>query len=156
MFLICNGILAFLAKTSFSLSSPPTISNSDQIQFQTSNLSQKKRPSNSEENDPPWEKFGEIQKEEDRKEVLSEEQGNGNIFTETEGTENGGFMREQEEDKEERTASGDLLRQDNEAHMAMTNEELVNTDELNRKFEEFIRKMKEEIRIEAEKQVVAV
>ena len=37
-----------------------------------------------------------------------------------------------------------------------TNEELANTDELNRKIEEFIRKMKEEMRIEAQKQPIAV
>ncbi|KAJ1400352.1 hypothetical protein SESBI_29559 [Sesbania bispinosa] len=37
-----------------------------------------------------------------------------------------------------------------------TNEELANTDELNRKFEEFIRKMKEEMRIQAQRQTIAV
>nr|KYP52145.1 hypothetical protein KK1_026059 [Cajanus cajan] len=37
-----------------------------------------------------------------------------------------------------------------------TNEEVENADELNRKFEEFIRKMKEEIRIEAQRQAIAV
>ncbi|BAT77308.1 hypothetical protein VIGAN_01540700 [Vigna angularis var. angularis] len=35
-------------------------------------------------------------------------------------------------------------------------DQLANTDELNRKFEEFIRKMKEEIRIEAQRQPIEV
>lgn len=36
------------------------------------------------------------------------------------------------------------------------NEELASTEELNRRIEEFIRKMKEEIRIEAQQQLIAV
>ncbi|WVZ10174.1 hypothetical protein V8G54_014704 [Vigna mungo] len=35
-------------------------------------------------------------------------------------------------------------------------DQLANTDELNRKFEEFIRKMKEEMRIEAQRQPIEV
>ena len=60
------------------------------------------------------------------------------------------------------SSTGVIVAQDDDelvAETAMemeTNEELENTDELNRKIEEFIRKMKEEMRIEAQKQPIAV
>jgi hypothetical protein len=38
----------------------------------------------------------------------------------------------------------------------LAQDELANTEELNRKFEEFIRKMKEEMRIEAQTHLIAV
>jgi len=43
-----------------------------------------------------------------------------------------------------------------DTRMETTEDQVANTDELNRKFEEFIRKMKEEMRIEAQRQPIEV
>lgn len=65
-----------------------------------------------------------------------------------------------EEDEEGGTGRGVMMVTQDDDELAestmVTNEELTNTDELNRKFEEFIRKMKEEIRIEAQRHPIAV
>ncbi|KAL2969950.1 hypothetical protein AAZX31_15G112200 [Glycine max] len=46
--------------------------------------------------------------------------------------------------------------EEGETKTITTNEDLVNTNDLTKKFEEFIRKMKEEIRIEAQRQLIVV
>ncbi|KAH7530038.1 hypothetical protein JRO89_XSUnG0026700 [Xanthoceras sorbifolium] len=107
MFLICNGILAFLAKSSLSCnsssSSPSVFVNAggdhDEFSLSASEMSQMKEP------------------------VLVDEEV---IIIPV--TRSGGGA----------------------------NEDISSTDELNRKIEEFIRKMKEEIRIEAQQQLITV
>ncbi|KAJ6756780.1 TRANSMEMBRANE PROTEIN [Salix purpurea] len=73
-----------------------------------------------------------------------------------------------EEEEEEETASSEALVSEEEDFVEENtecmvkqeedegDEELTSTEELNRRFEEFIRKMKEEIRIEAQQQLIAV
>lgn len=161
MFLICNGILAFIAKTSVITSSPP-------ISAFDTNLSETNAPasdivvvplgsSESQENAPPVveEQVLEqvIEQKECHEEVLEaaeEQEDHNTLYTETEGGENEYYNEE-----EGRTESG-VGDDELEDTTITANEESVNTEELNKKFEEFIRKMKEEIRIEAQRQLIAV
>ena len=106
---------------------------------------------------------------EEASEAEEEEQEDSTLYTETERRENEAYISEEEEiegndekedDKEGGTESEAMVTQDDDevedTTMTTNNEELANTDELNRKFEEFIRKMKEEIRVEAQRQLIAV
>lgn len=92
--------------------------------------------------------------------VSEAEHGTDTLFIETEGRVSEASIIVEEEGGG--TGSNDVmvaLAPDDEsvADTTMeTNEELVNTDELNRKIEEFIRKMKEEMRIEAQTQPIEV
>lgn len=107
MFLICNGILAILAKSAVSCSS----SRTENVALVA-------------------------EREEER--------------------ESEAFPAEDEGIEEEE--NGVVLRTDGEEELAAAavNEEFQSTDELNKKFEEFIRKMKEEIRIGAQRHLIAV
>ncbi|TKY72257.1 hypothetical protein E2542_SST00996 [Spatholobus suberectus] len=170
MFLLCNGILAFLAKTSLMNSSAST-SDSDFDQLQVPyNLSDTKATVSdmvvvplvgsfeSPENVPLVVEEQKWQ-EEHNEEVseADEDQEEGTLCTKNEGRESDADITE-EEIKEGESESGVEVALDDELAETTiaTNEDLVNTDELNRKFEEFIRKMKEEIRIEAQRQLIAV
>ncbi|KAJ6300903.1 hypothetical protein OIU76_021662 [Salix suchowensis] len=140
MFLICNGILAILAKSSVSssktsafyervLSSEPTLSSA----------------------------IAEATVDDQEVHAAS-----------VEPLEDIVLATEEEEEEEEETASSEALVSEEEDFIEENtecmvkqeedegDEELTSTEELNRRFEEFIRKMKEEIRIEAQQQVIAV
>ncbi|KAJ1427124.1 hypothetical protein SESBI_09776 [Sesbania bispinosa] len=145
MFLICNAILAFLAKTSLFTSSSPPISSFD-FDFQPSNLSQTttKTPVSEEELQQVKRQQEEYYHEQVSQADEGEEQG-ALLLTETKGRQNEAFIAELGEEEEE------VMDQD-----TTEDDELANTDELNRKFEEFIRKMKEEMRIQAQRQTIAV
>lgn len=135
MFLLCNGILAILAKSAVSCSSSCT------------------------ENDiGSWENVASVAEREEVAEAERvEEQEDGSSNTEKEERESEAFTAEDEGIEEEE--NGVVLRTDGEEELAaaaVLNEEFPSTDELNKKFEEFIRKMKEEIRIEAQQQLIAV
>ncbi|GAV59859.1 hypothetical protein CFOL_v3_03390 [Cephalotus follicularis] len=125
MFLICNGILAFLAKTSVSCSS-----STDMRPVSVQNAAPVEEEEEEEEEEDIWSLYGE---ENER------------------GCDNEG--REEEE-------SVPLTKQEEELEEVepeVANEELaISTDELNKKFEDFIRKMKEEIRIEAQRPLISV
>lgn len=73
--------------------------------------------------------------------------------------ESGAFVQEEAEEKEEDnesvgTQEDDIGQAEAEVVAVAVNE--PSTDELNKKIEDFIRKMKEEIRIEAQQQLIAV
>ncbi|KAL2341389.1 hypothetical protein Fmac_009329 [Flemingia macrophylla] len=153
MFLICNGILAFVAKTSLSMKSS---SDSDEFdQFQPSNILSETNSTVSDMVVVPLEESFESPEnvpliEEYNKEEYSEgdeDQEEGTLCTKTISADE---IKEGESESE-------VAQDDELGETTMTpNEELVNTEELNRKFEEFIRKMKEEIRIEAQRQLITV
>ena len=126
MFLICNGILAILAKSAVSCSSSRT---------ENVALAAEREVAEAER---------------------VEEQEDGSLNTEKEERESEAFPAEDEGIEEEE--NGVVLRTDGEEELAAAavNEEFQSTDELNKKFEEFIRKMKEEIRIGAQQQLIAV
>ncbi|XWS18086.1 hypothetical protein CRYUN_Cryun32bG0011500 [Craigia yunnanensis] len=162
MFLICNGILAFLDKSSVSSSS--SLSESD-VSAQI-NLTQTKA-SVTDEVDGDYDHVplvAEGEEPEDTYKNVVEDQGE---------QENKFVGREEEEEEEERESevsaivedgkeykgeSGCLLKQEEQEVGAEVgaNEEVPSTEELNRKFEDFIRKMKEKIKIEAQQQLIGV
>lgn len=173
MFLICNGILAFLVKNSLIITTTSSHSHSDQLHASDYMV-------------------------EYRKQQLTNDQDHQEIWTHQivapltsfESHEEVSIMAEEQDDEycEEKVSEAEEHKEDtlyiqNEACIAdekeiklkgiyndddddvddkvdettlATNEELVNTEELNRKFEEFIRKMKEEMRIEAQTQLISV
>ncbi|KAE7995230.1 hypothetical protein FH972_000051 [Carpinus fangiana] len=145
MFLICNGILAVLTKSSVSCSSSTSEQTDLGGEYPDSDVSAMKasvvdeevhvRSSGSAEN-APFVAKREQEHEEDEEEELAEA-----FIAEDEG-------KEEVEEEESGVVVGP--EDDEEAPPAAAN------DELNKKFEEFIRKMKEEIRIEAQRQPIAV
>ncbi|KAK6269153.1 hypothetical protein QUC31_013313 [Theobroma cacao] len=172
MFLICNGILAFLAKSSVPSSSSPSESDlGAQISTSSTNLTQTNevvpRYSDDGDNDVPL--VAEREEAEDAYENEVEEQGeqdNIEPLGRVEGKEDD-EERESEvsvivEDGEYKEGESGLVMQEDQhkeegagAPLA-ANEDVPSTEDLNQKFEEFIRKMKEEIRIEAQQQLIAV
>ncbi|KAG5005721.1 hypothetical protein AAZX31_09G012600 [Glycine max] len=156
MFLICNGILAFVAKTSLRTSNSSDSADSfDHLQ----NLSETKTTAVSDMVVVP---LGSFESPENVPLMVEEQQGENNeeVSEADEDQEESHITEEEdikEEDEEGEAESEAEVAQDYELEeTTTTNEELVNTEELNRKFEEFIRKMKEEIRIEAQRQLIAV
>lgn len=146
MFLICNGILAILAKSSVSSSETPA--SDDQ-----SNLGDERQLSSA-----PTLSSAKAEATVDDQEVRE---------ASVEPLEDIVLATEEEEEEEETTSSQALITEEEEyieekreclvkQEDEEGNEELASTEELNRRIEEFIRKMKEEIRIEAQQQLIAV
>ncbi|XVF06621.1 hypothetical protein REPUB_Repub06bG0065200 [Reevesia pubescens] len=172
MFLIRNGILAFLAKSSIPSSSSPSESAvGAKVSTSSTNLTQTKTSVINEvdgdyDHVPLVAEGEEVQdtcKNEVEEQAGQEESevsvivGNGDEEEYKEGEsakyqkkEEGesAYLVKQEEQEEQEEGVG--------AAAIGANEEVPSTEELNRKFEEFIRKMKEEIRIEAQQQLIAV
>ena len=125
MFLICNGILvAILAKSSVSCSSASsTKTDLGSLENVTHLVAEK-----------------------------LEEQEDGSSYREKEERESEAFIEEDEGTEEEEEESGVVVRAEDEEEVLAANEEFASTVELNKRFEEFIRKTKEEIRIEAQQQ----
>lgn len=143
MFLICNGILAILAKSSVSSSkTPASVDQSnlgDERQFSSApTLSSAKAEATVDDQEV---QVASVESLEDI--VLATEE------EEEEATSSQALITEEEEYMEEKRECS--VKQEEEG-----NEELASTEELNRRIEEFIRKMKEEIRIEAQQQLIAV
>jgi|UniRef100_A0A2N9F0A3 hypothetical protein len=130
MFLICNGILvAILAKSSVSCSSASsTKTDLGSLENVTHLVAEK-----------------------------LEEQEDGSSYREKEERESEAFIEEDEGTEEEEEESGVVMRAEDEEEVLAANEEFASRDELNKRFEEFIRKTKEEIRIEAQQpQLISV
>jgi flagellum-specific peptidoglycan hydrolase FlgJ len=144
MFLICNGILAILAKSSVSSSETPA--SDDQ-----SNLGDERQLSSA-----PTLSSAKAEATVDDQEVQ---------VASVESLEDIVLATDEEEEEEETTSSQALITEEEEyieekreclvKQEEEGNEELASTEELNRRIEEFIRKMKEEIRIEAQQQLIA-
>jgi len=154
MFIICNGILAFLAKNLFIITT--TSSDYDFDQFHASD-DMVVAPLASFESFKEVSLMAEEHEEEYYVEQVSEaeEHKEDTLYIQNEGID--------EEVVTETEVDANVLAQDFyvdddevEETTLTTNEELANTEELNRKFEEFIRKMKEEMRIEAQTHLIAV
>ncbi|KAI9123406.1 hypothetical protein K1719_004706 [Acacia pycnantha] len=148
MFLICNAILAFLAKTSLSMSD----SYDEDLHDDVESLHQSANAIPVSVEAPSSIMADQQQEETDNKEVVSEE------ADDDEEEEEQAFTVKKEADSTDEVMVGtqDGGEAEDDETMVGENEELSNADELNRKFEEFIRKMKEEIRIEAQRQLIAV
>lgn len=191
MFLICNGILAFLVKTlSFNSCSPPPPPPphvSDFIHDESIKTTEDQKPKSS----VPYEeaivlpvqyynscisKNLAVEDEEEEEEKQEKEVYiNVRVKLEEKAQDEGGkqsksqmgssswiiasdeIYSSEDDDyetdiEESATAATSLLGKSSVAEEG--NEINLNTEELNQKFEEFIRKMKEEIRIEAQQQLV--
>ncbi|KAG6743502.1 hypothetical protein POTOM_052198 [Populus tomentosa] len=145
MFLICNGILAILAKSSVSSSKTPASDDQsnlgDERQFSSApTLSSAKAEATVDDQEV---QVASVESLEDIVLATEEEE-------EEEATSSQALITEEEEYMEEKREC--LVKQEEEEG----NEELASTEELNKRIEEFIRKMKEEIRIEAQQQLIAV
>ncbi|CAL5408162.1 unnamed protein product [Camellia sinensis] len=146
IFLICNGIVAVLVKNlSFTSSSPPGSDLRDVFAKTDQEDGMK----------PVLEMEAPVEDEETNVACIEEEQENGSLNIKQEGDSRAliTVTDDEEEEEEEEEDSGSLippLSAEDEG-----NEVNVSTEELNRKFDEFIRKMKEEIRIEAQQQLIA-
>ncbi|GMN32925.1 hypothetical protein TIFTF001_046648 [Ficus carica] len=180
MFLICNGLLVFLANysglvRSLSLSSQQDESHSKN--FIASSQSESPMPPKKLELIAVPESIGLV-------ENVAKEEGNEVYYltnqreTEKEVVEDKEQEekdQEQEEEDDEETAlehvaehkdenkywlKDDFLSEQEEEEDEDENEEVgneeMNTEELNKKFDEFIRRMKEELRIEAQSQLIMV
>ncbi|KAJ7967826.1 putative Transmembrane protein [Quillaja saponaria] len=157
MFLICNGILAFLTKTSvFSAPYGSGIPVSDKSDINKAPESRETVPVKSfgsSENVPSIAEEEEVEDYNYKGEEVSAEsedhQEDSTSCMETERENEAPIVEKEDDDV--------MVKQGDEVGTQVTaNEELANTDELNRKIEEFIRKMKEEITIEAQTQLIAV
>ncbi|EEF39615.1 uncharacterized protein LOC8286849 [Ricinus communis] len=173
MFLLCNGLLVFVAKLSGFVNSSSTNSynNIEAIkinyeEYEASpmvleskvTLLEKEENNNvNGENDQETGDHRETQQEElNVEDGGNQEKENGFLIIEQEGKESEVFFVE-ENDKEEAIEFDDkfpVLDQEEEEYE--DEHGMLSVEELNKKFEEFIRKMKEEIRIEAQQQLVLV
>lgn len=183
MFLICNGILAFLVKTlSFNSCSSP--SASDFIQDEPMKISEDQRPTSWTEKPVPYKesaipvqyhnsisKSVAVEEEEEEKHEKKVYINDSDEQEQEKAPEGGKEVKSQMEtslimESDDVYSSEDDYETDIEESAAAAasllgasvaeegNEINLNTEELNQKFEEFIRKMKEEIRIEAQQQLV--
>ncbi|MED6183389.1 hypothetical protein PIB30_037481 [Stylosanthes scabra] len=132
MFLLCNAILAFLATKSLYHAPPPVLNGVVECYYEQQQVSSSELLQ-----DPFLTETEEGKEHHDEASSITKDEEGGK-----------GINSEEEVLQVERT-------QQDEGD-ATNEEELANADELNRKFEEFIRKMKEEIRIEAQTHPIAV
>ncbi|XP_062088114.1 uncharacterized protein LOC133794746 [Humulus lupulus] len=183
MFLICNGILAFLAKTSVSgdyISShsdqttlPPTHQSST-VTTKAAAVVEDHDQVESSTDDVVFEEDGEettAQNEQvvvphqrqradlvDDQQVKSDNDHNKEIpslmNSTTSFNDENNIDKDDDDDDQGNGGGSDYFLSKQEANNY--DEELISTDELNKKIEEFIRKMKEEIRVEAQQQPIAV
>ncbi|KAL0300898.1 UNVERIFIED_CONTAM: hypothetical protein Sradi_6366600 [Sesamum radiatum] len=160
MFLICNGILAFLAKN-LKLSSSGLngliMKNAEEGEKQMSDLPE---ILGVQENAASMEYVGTpsdvaVPEENQVMAVAQQEQDcEGLSEGEPEETNADGLILESDEWEVEE--GEEEMEESRGAESTIVSDANVSTEELNRKFEEFIRKMKEEIRIEARQQLIAV
>ncbi|PON90276.1 Transmembrane protein [Trema orientale] len=162
MFLICNGILAFLAKTSVSSSYDSSYSDGTTVPPSKLSADIASKAALNEDQVVDQSSVGvdfigdeeeeqQTTEDEDGVEKADEEQGNNSQALSSTTSSSADDENGNEEEGREISGCG-VSSNKQEAN----DEELISTDELNKKIEEFIRKMKEEIRIEAQRQLIAV
>ncbi|XP_048141811.1 cilia- and flagella-associated protein 251-like [Rhodamnia argentea] len=205
MFLVCNGILAFLAKSSSSSSSSSpsrsdldgddelhkkrdgsafddlpeeeikvSASESSEVDAVTAENAATTGDNEYRENNMVLAAEEEAEEEEEEKlqdKVKDKEEQEEQMLQETEFANTAIEEAEEENETWVVEEDGSLSKQEEEEELeecgytgektespavATGNEEMMSIEELNKKVEEFIRKMKEEIRIEAKSQLIAV
>ncbi|XP_039072299.1 uncharacterized protein LOC120219545 [Hibiscus syriacus] len=130
VFLLCNGLLVFLVKY-------PGVTSSSKHDL--SECVPRTHPTRLQPETPLLEKEGALENSSVKEGKQEEEE------------ENAGFL---EEDKEDQLNWS--IEEEEEKEELMEGNKALSTEELNKKFDEFIRKMKEELRIEARQQLVMV
>ncbi|PPD91054.1 hypothetical protein GOBAR_DD12005 [Gossypium barbadense] len=137
MFIICNGILAFVAKS--SVCSRSESDNNGSLALQISTPPTQTKPSvTNDVGAAEYDQHSLVKEEEESEGSVIVEDADGEGYKEREK----GWWGKQEE-----RVGGVGAKEELPISMS--------TEELNRKIEEFIRKMKEEIRIEAQQQMIA-
>ncbi|KAJ8770511.1 hypothetical protein K2173_018002 [Erythroxylum novogranatense] len=156
MFLLCNGILAFLAKKSSSSSGSDISRLPGVVDAIADDVDEVTSPSFEALEDDIL--LVDEDKEEVKREELSllEPPPKKVEEEEEETTYIKGLQGEEKEEERVCRVKQEGDEYGGEAPSMEANEEVVSTEELNRKFEEFIRKMKEETRNEAQQQLIAV
>ncbi|KAK4398831.1 hypothetical protein Sango_1358600 [Sesamum angolense] len=154
MFLICNGILAVLAKNLRLSSSSLNMKSAEDSVKEITQLPPLKEETTVEENLASMECAGtphDVAVAHEKQTQQQQEQDYGDSRKD-------GIILESEEWEEEDDEDG--LEASRIAEGISETERVidasVSTEELNKKFEEFIRKMKEEIRVEAQQQLITV
>ncbi|XP_057464621.1 uncharacterized protein LOC130754429 [Actinidia eriantha] len=169
-FLICNGILVFLAKTSGLIRFSPSSDLNQQLlekigdgyedNLRSTSLETNEaflEKEDSLENTMPLENIA-VEEEEDQEESkfsMERESKESNLIVEDEEQESpSGLLKITSGDEESEKELGTVEFPINEDDDNEEEEEnmLLSTEELNKKFDEFIRRMKEEIRIGAQQQ----
>ncbi|KAK4439709.1 hypothetical protein Salat_0305800 [Sesamum alatum] len=181
LFLICNGLLVFLAKTSGLIRPPPEAADSDlkrladtakvvvpqvlEKLYVLEETSPQPKEEVEEEEEEEEEEANEKSSEGENDQVSifiaesEEEEGGGDL--EDRVDESGGDERRScwlfDEGDEQLYGEGEEEEEDGKEEEEEEEEEMMSTEEMNKKFEDFIRRMKEEIMInEARQKVVMV
>ncbi|TYH04775.1 hypothetical protein ES288_A08G032900v1 [Gossypium darwinii] len=145
MFLLCNGLLVFLAKFSGSISSSKYNNNLSVLDDDDDEDEDIPHTVESLVLDQP--KTPLSQKDEAiENSALMEETAAAEVEIETQNC-----SLQEEEDEGEKWGLDPLMK-----NGVFVGESTESTDELNKRFDEFIRKMKEELRVEARQQLVMV
>ncbi|MBA0809813.1 hypothetical protein Gohar_025431 [Gossypium harknessii] len=155
IFLLCNGILVFLAKFSGLISSSSQHSNlSDDHYNHQSFKSYTYIPQTESTRLETSTPLLDLEKEENAGFVEEEAKGSSidEPFVE-DNEESETYEPEEEEDIEE---SENYEPEEEEEEELMEGNNVLSTEEMNKRFDEFIRKMKEGLRIEAQQQLVMV
>ncbi|KAG6685917.1 hypothetical protein I3842_12G135800 [Carya illinoinensis] len=172
IFLICNGLLVFLSKYSGLISSLPR-SNHDEESITSVDLGLQPDSSTLETNEATLENkvmvetvgsaenvalkqrreidylIKDVKKETENTAV---EEGENRFFISEEEEEGVVYVSEDEKEQNESATSSFINKEEEENE----GNEKLSIEELNKKFDDFIRRMKEEIRIEAQRQLVMV
>ncbi|KAL2524122.1 hypothetical protein Adt_09176 [Abeliophyllum distichum] len=156
VFLLCNGILAFLAKN-LNFSSSSNIGENKKPVSETKDVA---LPEDNEETPMKWATTASSNSEymkpvnselPEKEKATPPPEDNDEAAAMKWATEESLEISQEEKDHKEKQE------EDDDEGSGINDDTKVSTEELNKKFEEFIRKMKEEIRIEAQlQQIMAV
>ncbi|MBA0864907.1 hypothetical protein Goshw_007165 [Gossypium schwendimanii] len=155
IFLLCNGLLVFLAKFSGLISSSSQQSNlSDDHYNHQSFKSYTYIPQTESTRLDPSTPLLDLQKEENAGFVEEEAKGSSIDEPFLEDNEESETYEPEEEEEEDIEESENYEPEEEEELMERNN--VLSTEEMNKRFDEFIRKMKEGLMIEAQQQLVMV
>ncbi|KAL8461665.1 hypothetical protein ACS0TY_032955 [Phlomoides rotata] len=162
MFLVCNGIVVFLAKNLRVSSSTGILKSDEDGVEQITELPAVIKEETVRENSASMEyaiNSTNVAVAEEQT-IQHLEQDYKDLYKGAEETKMEGIILESQELGEKEEEDDDYLEEnkttDGLLAVEEVNEARVSTEELNRKIEEFIRKMKEDIRIEAQQQLITV
>jgi len=171
IFLLCNGLLVFLAKYSGLIRSVSGAYHNEESFISSEDGLQKEAVT---ESKASAENVAMEQGREIDHLIREVQEETGKPAGDEEGEAGGGeesrssFSKEEEEEEEEEEETGSFVLEEKKEQNESVSEFLIeeeeeeegngtlSTEELNKKFDDFIRRMKEEIRIEAQQQLVMV
>ncbi|KAG6634727.1 hypothetical protein CIPAW_12G137100 [Carya illinoinensis] len=154
IFLICNGLLVFLSKYSGLISSLPR-SNHDEESITSVDLGLQPDSSTLETNEATLENKVMVETVGSAENVaLKQRREIDYLIKDVKKEEEEGVVYVSEDEKEQNeSATSSFINKEEEENEG---NEKLSIEELNKKFDDFIRRMKEEIRIEAQRQLVMV